>query len=373
VLKHGGIPTIAKQNQRIAVFLPGIMGSTLEQGGVRLWSKSAWDIYETLVDNPGRLMYHGAPARATDILSDIQMAKIFKRHLYTETLEYLKSHPDFSKANNTLLFAYDWRQAINETIVELKQRLISEYGLAYDARGKAIRDVDKSFVLIGHSLGGLILLLSAFRRLIHPRNIESLILVGAPLTGSPRSFRSLFDRAGIPLLEDLIEFWWGKNAELALRSLRTVLQSCPSVFELMPPVQEQFVWNDNRKYAGHPFHDKILDTKMTKSASRTHQEINAALKDSVITRNKLYLIYGLGWSTDEFYFVQRQSNPLLPYHLIPPYLKETREGDGTVTCYSATRRGALRSINKAIPVALVKHSQMCNSRRIVDILKTIVR
>src|SRR5207237_9185519 len=47
-----------------AIFLPGIMGSTLtlntSTGSLRLWSKNAWDTYAALVDHPVDLKVGGA-------------------------------------------------------------------------------------------------------------------------------------------------------------------------------------------------------------------------------------------------------------------------------------------------------------------------
>jgi Lecithin:cholesterol acyltransferase. len=359
--------------RRIAVFIPGIMGSVLEEGSVEIWSKSAWHIYGTLVNNPGKLAYKGSAAKAIEILDSVNFAKIKKNHLYTGLIDYLKKHPDYSATDNCLLFPYDWRQGIDDTLNDLKKILSAKYGISYNSYDKALRQQNVSFTLIGHSMGGIIALLAANRKIINPKNIEAIILIGSPLSGAPSAFRSMYEKVNLPVIDAVIGLWWGKNAGLAMNSLSKALHSFPSIYSLFPPKDEHFVWIESKKKVEHPFKHKIFDAVMVKKASQIHREIRMAMDNSKIAGNKLFLIYGTGLKTDELLFVHKTGDPNHPYHFALPYSKETIEGDRTVTMYSATFKGRLQNAQLSFPVVGTVHSNMCNDRKVIDIIKTIVR
>src|SRR5260370_42438264 len=100
--------------QKVAIFLPGIMGSVLRSRGaapVNLWTKDAHEIYSTLINNPNVLRYSGTAADAYEVIDVANVWGIYHTPFCAKLISNLKKRPDFSKAGAVFSFAYDWRQS----------------------------------------------------------------------------------------------------------------------------------------------------------------------------------------------------------------------------------------------------------------------
>ena len=221
----------AQATKKVAVFLPGIMGSTLRirKGGLtaQVWSDSPCEISQVLIDNPPLL---DLPPVATDTaiikqaslrghsIPDLSSLGLPQTKFYSSILDLLgNQHAEFKKPGGLLAFSYDWRQDCYAILAELQEALASRFSVSYHD-GQALPGSGCSFYVIGHSMGGLLAFLAIARGLIHKDDLANLILLAPPLQGAALSFRQLCDGAPIPFTdwEFRVCLHWIKNRFEAL-------------------------------------------------------------------------------------------------------------------------------------------------------------
>lgn len=113
----------------IALVLPGTMGSQLKVGDDRIWL-SYWDLARGKFR---RLNIDAAEVSPIDLVSDF----------YGDFLTYL------SRGHRVVPFAYDWRQSVQKSAEELRQRLEEDLLPYCENHKQPIR-------ILAHSMGGLV-------------------------------------------------------------------------------------------------------------------------------------------------------------------------------------------------------------------------
>ena len=201
--------------ERVAtILLPGIMGSLLSS--IRGISALLWvnptvitSGYVNLLD----LDDEGTGDRSPDV--EIVPTGI-------EKFVYLKLILTLARETRLYEFPYDWRRQL-EGSADLLAQSIERWSQA---------DPERRFVLVGHSMGGMLARTYLAR---HPaqaeRHIERLIMLGSPIYGAP----------------DAIMTFWGNSLPAhvvsGLHADNNVLRfvsNLPSTYQLLPPPRELF-------------------------------------------------------------------------------------------------------------------------------------
>jgi pimeloyl-ACP methyl ester carboxylesterase len=205
----------ASGQERVAtVLLPGIMGSLLSS--IRGISALLWvnppvitSGYVNLLD----LDDEGTGDRSPDV--DVVPVGI-------EKFVYLKLILTLARETRLYEFPYDWRRQM-EWNADILAQSISRWAQA---------DPQRRFVLVGHSMGGLLARTYLAR---HPaqaeRHVEQLVMLGSPVYGAP----------------DAIMVFWGSSLSARLVSglhegndVRRFASNLPSTYQLLPPPRELF-------------------------------------------------------------------------------------------------------------------------------------
>jgi hypothetical protein len=197
-----------------------------------------------------------------------------------------------------------------------------------------------------------------------------LILIGTPLLGAPASFSHLYDRSSFPGLEGANLIWWRKNRDRARERLRTIAQSFVSLYQLLPPEPEQYI-NDLASGAWtNPLNGKVIQPPKTKAATDLHGEVEAALGAFPIGDARVHVVYADDdLNTDAAYWVRQVSSGMTQRYEIST--KGPSRGDGTVLSRSS-RDAALRVSSAPKQVLAVEHSEMCDDRQVLDIVRSLL-
>jgi len=356
-----------QQLKRVAVVIPGIMGSCLERDSrTELWTEDIRANYRRLVTNPAVLQYHGTAAKAPRVMEAIRFPLgIWKVHLLGRLLQFLRNHPSFSHKLGVLTFAYDWRESVATSAQNLGRFLRQKLSALLSKQRCGL-------TFVTHSMGGLVARVALMEEHVNRSFVEKVIHIAPPFLGSAAAFRSIFHKCNLPLIEDFIWLCYGlKNGSLALENFRGVLSSFPSMYELMPPVSEEFLYigaagMTNPLAAPHV----VIDAAMRKQARHVHQRIRSSLGQLPKWGIEAHTIYATGGpdQTDETYKVFEDA---AHYEVLEPVpYAATDRGDGTVTARSCTFDG--RDTANSREVVGEKHAYMCNSKKVIEILATLI-
>jgi hypothetical protein len=186
---------------------------------------------------------------------------------------------------------------------------------------------------------------------------------------------TFFGEGALPLLGPIMSLWnvW-KNKKKAWQILHDVLASFPSVYQLMPPETEDYMFDNDTGQSLNPFADNVLDTAMVPLATRLHSEISDGVEKSCpIGPDKLAVIFGIGENTDVTYYTKKGSAlGKASYELVGSKVAYLPCGDGTVTSQSASYRNRLVGKAALYQYDNVQHNDMCEDGRILQLLSTFI-
>jgi pimeloyl-ACP methyl ester carboxylesterase len=351
-----------------AVFIPGIMGSCLQSSSGRpLWDECFLDNYRRLAFEPAVLQYDGIAANAPRVLSYIRFVPYLPiwRNLYHRLLSLLKNHPHFRHDTGVVEFPYDWRENLEISAAKLGQALNRALSVSLD------KPSDVQLTLVTHSMGGLVARVALVDRRIHPKNIKRIIHVAPPLFGSASAFGSLFGDTDLPLLDKFVSFCHDrKNGVLALKNLQHVMTRFPSIYQLMPPVSQKFIYTTGTTAISPLDKDAlIIPSDYKRAAGSIHRKLLSSTK--FVTRWKIPLTTICGnnatLKTAERYKVFIESRE---YQIIDPCPLSESPGDGTVTKRSCSYDGIEDAHLRE--VVGETHALMCNSKHVVDVVESVL-
>jgi pimeloyl-ACP methyl ester carboxylesterase len=193
------------------VFIPGILGSRLEDGKGVVWG----DALAMVRRFPDLRLSFDEPEktelRATEILSTVGILGPFKVGQYSGIRKTFKEL-GFVEGKDLFYFPYDWRQSNFVTAERLRAFIESKKELA-----------GRKITIVAHSMGGLVAHIY-----LHDhggaRNTTKLVTLGTPHLGSADSVWTLWNGLG-----QLKDFVLGGEAQVR----RTVF-SFASMYELLP-------------------------------------------------------------------------------------------------------------------------------------------
>lgn len=362
--------------RRVAVLIPGIMGSSLaytDAGKVssEIWGENFYDNYKRLLSNPTLLRWNDIKAEAS-FLENIYLLipRLPKHRLWKKLFEYLSNHGEFQKKGRTLKFAYDWRESLLST-AEVLGSFLEEYvqQLAKSENGNL---TDYRFVFLTHSMGGLLVRVAIGKSLIKSQNIDRIIHIGSPLQGAPAAFRSLYGKELLPWLSELTTLFKWKNADLFFEHLLDNVRTFPSLYQLLPPKGHSPYLYYSAGQRGNPLSEPYIPLEYQRYANDAHAMLEKAEQVIIENKVKCFTIYTETHNqekTDVEYRVRPLAPPATGYQIMEA-IGRTAWGDGTVPFESAC--GSLPSC-KQNPVKNVTHAFMCNNNKVVDLLHGILR
>jgi hypothetical protein len=364
---------------RVAVLVPGIMGSRLFYGSgansQEIWGENFAANYRRIINQPTSLQWNGIPADSEPLRyvyasERAGLRRFPKFRLWERLLKFLEGHEEFGNPRQVWEYSYDWRQSLLVTAQTLGRDL-DEYTEAL-ATERGIPPNDISYVFLTHSMGGLVVRIAVALGVLAPSAIDRIVHIGSPLDGSVHAFRSAYRGGSLPLLQTFYRVFKGKkNAQAFHDSFLRSVKSFPSVYQLMPPKA-----NDYLVYTPHdkrnPLSGSIIDATMRRHATVAHRELvraNLMLEQGSIRVFTVYSDYH-SKRTDTEYQVQELGDPDPGYLIKDPMpCQSTEKGDGTVSMWSAmgTDPPCLR-----LRVTNVDHAVMCHDRGVVGQLMQVL-
>jgi pimeloyl-ACP methyl ester carboxylesterase len=378
----------------IVVFIPGIMGSSLRRKDKELWSADMLGSLSQLDSNPQLLKLDSANNdEPYEILERLMLnSKLLSTPVYNlcgalrQKLREREKAGDFSYVE----FPYDWRRDNKKTADKLRD-LLSNHGFDL-TDGRQAESETHRLTIIAHSMGNLVVAIALKCGFIHPKNVHYLISIGAPFLGAPNAFKGLYTTGYLPPL-DWMEIWIGKGRNPVARrnALLQTMQSFSSIYQLLPPVANQFV---RLSTAGpiNPLTQNFIPQDKKDAANGTHSYLYD-FENFLITNSVNYrLIYGTGekaslrqrllyWLSLTAYRI-RHLNTDSSYNakigqtswgatFIKIKVRDKTPGDGTVPEFSASLMKEETAPNRrAIPD--IDHMTMCNDSRVVDLVAEVL-
>ena len=277
----------------IAILLPGIMGSLLNDENGNVWVNIPRFLKGDFVSK--------LKLGSNNVFPDGVMASSYKK-----MGEFLLQENDLK------VLAYDWRRSLEEVSDELI-RLVDKY-LAYN----------QPINIIAHSMGGLVVkqLLIKNRDLWKrfcdgPKN--NLILLGTPWLGSHLIMEVLTGHSKRVKQLDLLDWKNGKNEILQ------TINEFPGVFQLLPITNEGFEKQDFWKNIGKYVKNMVQPSAQLLAAYQTYAEKSKNVRLGENEKAKVFYIAGRG-NTKNGYVIRREyfRGEVLNY-------TSTNDGDGSVT------------------------------------------
>jgi hypothetical protein len=361
---------------RIAVVIPGIMGSALyypQPSGDRhvIWGENFAGNYKRLLSNPTILAWSGNQA-STELLESIYLSRAIpfaKVRLWQRLLEHLRNHAEFGRPERTVKAAYDWRGSLLDSAIGLVERIDAHI----EGRLSAAPASDVRLSVLTHSMGGVLLRCAIGLGLLDVQRVERIVHIGTPLAGAPDAFRAAYGDPGLPLLREMNHLIRGKRTHQFWQHLQRCVRTFPSLYELMPhPGQNFLVFSPARRE--NPFDPRFtsyLPTEHLQGARDVQAALQEAERRLFAAGTAVYTIFTENHSqrmTDLDYRVRAIAAPDPEYEILEAGAS-TRQGDGTVPVESA--RGSHQTCRWK-PLLNVTHASMCNEKKVIQVLETIL-
>jgi pimeloyl-ACP methyl ester carboxylesterase len=369
------------QPKKAVLFIPGIMGSSFRVGTREVWSRDVLELWHTLVRNPPLLALPEATATA---ILDLAVIPAWRDRDYYQKILHIHHKIPTLQAAVMSPFSYDWRQDFGLILQRFEEKLRSEFGVHYED-GRARRQTEWEFYVMGHSMGALVALLAAHRRLIHPENIRKLILIAPPLAGSPEIFRFTFN--GVPLIDEYVKhlvecFMWGIFSKED--NLHDVIAARQCTYNLTPPKAVDFLSLPGRsggssgRMRTNPFRDGAVAQPFDTTAQRNHLEIREALLGlpQKLKKDDVHLLYGDNRPTPEIYDVRRTTRPDGRQSYTLMGVLDPAPGDGSVTvrsaCYLHDPGVNVDSLLTKAPFSDIEHATICEDSKVHEYLEGVL-
>jgi pimeloyl-ACP methyl ester carboxylesterase len=207
------------------VFVPGIMGTELWTAPARtgkcVWQERIQTIAQTLLLEPWMLDGHRI----------LFPGQVFsgRRFGYEPLFQFLKSH-GYKEGSSFLPFGYDWRQPTSASGVHLSGVLKDQIGLN-----------DSQLVLIGHSMGCLVIRAALSELTNAGISVAKVIELAPPHRGCSKAFRQLHQFPNVHPLVDALRAWWLNTFAWIDDAYASLTRSLSGLWDLLPPENEDIL------------------------------------------------------------------------------------------------------------------------------------
>jgi len=226
---------------QVLVFLPAYEGSMLFDPGLAKKDGAApcvWGNIDAIRNSDLYLALRMPnPLEARPML-DAGPIDVYGRFVSALTEEQ-DDAPDFqpyTQGSDFFMFAYDWRQEIATVTAPLLGRELEKYARIHEEK-TGIPAKETKFILVGHSMGGLVARTLLSEQPEWAERISALYLVGAPNLGSVKAIKTLVVGPGglkenaVSFPESLLNFL-PNNVDANITKLVAITR--PSLYELLP-------------------------------------------------------------------------------------------------------------------------------------------
>jgi pimeloyl-ACP methyl ester carboxylesterase len=252
-----------KRGRRPVIFVPGLCGSELWLGSERIFPSP-----RIILSNPEIMSLPGDPRiEARKIVSDVVIIPgLVKQREYSRLGDYMEKSLGYTRGNDLIEFAYDWRRDIRLTAQRLAER-VESWGVA------------EPITIIAHSLGTLVTRYYV-ERLGGSRYVERIILLGGPHYGTPKGLLVILVGPG------LLPFGIGDEP---LRRALSTIPTCYQILPIYPCVFDQ----DGRQI------DILQDDTWLPEAQRPHLALAREFRRELGNRSSVpaVSIFGYGYRT----------------------------------------------------------------------------
>ncbi|SRR5713101_1887868 len=207
------------------VFVPGMMGTELwtapARAGKCVWEESIQTVAHTLLLEPWMLEGHRI----------LFPGKVFSglRFGYESLFQFLKSQ-GYKEGNSFLPFGYDWRQPTSASGVDLHRALKDQVDRS-----------DSKLVLIGHSMGCLVIRAALSELTKAGISVAKVIELAPPHRGSSKAFRQLNQFPNVHPLVDALRAWWLNTFAWIDDAYTLLTRSLSGLWDLLPPENEDIL------------------------------------------------------------------------------------------------------------------------------------
>jgi pimeloyl-ACP methyl ester carboxylesterase len=353
----------------VVVFIPGLLGSCLEYHGQPVWDECLHENYVRLARSASTLSFSPLNlADASRIIKSVHLKEWLPFghvDLYASILNLLEQR--FSSPRRVVEFPYDWRADLTHTAARLGEFLSQTLNANVKDSGTC------QLTFVTHSMGGLVGRVALVDKHIHHGNVDQFIQIAPPLLGSAGAFSNLYGPIDLPLINRYI--WWAwrgwKNGRRALDNLREAVQTFPSIYQLLPFLEDQFLQRSNGQEFNPLAHgNDIIDERFRLAALALQDKISQSKRLFVELGLEAYTIYGSNgiFSTDKSFRVRTVEGQ---YELLAPIPLVQQDGDDKVTIRSALYDGNDGAQHRRIMAT--HHMTMCDSETVLSVLSTILR
>jgi Lecithin:cholesterol acyltransferase len=347
--------------QRVAVLVPGILGSILRH----IWSDDLLKNYKALLNNPGLLSWKGIKAKP-QFMSVVRVGYFYKMPLWDGIFQNVSLPADFVPPPNIIEFGYDWRQSNLDSAADLGSELSQLLGSPVS--DPPPQGEQRRLTFIMHSMGGLVVPIAIAKRFIDINWVDRLVHIGSPLSGAQSAFRTIFGRDEIlPLLSVLLNVRHLKNRDRFLNFLQQCVRTCPSVYELLPHRQIPYLHYSTVQRT-NPLNESHLEPQFRRYAMDAHALLDQA-RTTLMQANTLsftiYTHFHPSLKTD----IEFRVEPQQPGYQIIEVTGMTSQGDGTVPAESA--RGD-NMLDRSSPVYGSRHAMMCRDADVAAVVQSIL-
>lgn len=305
-----------------------------------IWGDNIALLTRTLTRDPSLLsneqVYPG------EVIRDLRLIWGKRIRIYEDLLQFCRSPTGLSLSEqNFRTFPYDWRRDNRLTAHRLEQfcsQILAE-------------DADARFVFLAHSMGNIVVRLMLLNSPALRSRCDCLVQVGSAVKGSARAFLTLQDRRCFDgMLDHVIRNLTSDRERIRLLD---TLRGFPSLYQLLPPRELHLL----RRADGLEFSatDPSIWPKERTGMIAAADSVHALLARDVEVPT--FALYSGSLETHQGYLVDQYFR-VLRHH--------TGQGDGTVTCYSASF-GVQLPNRHAVPKA--NHQSLCYSPRALGALR----
>jgi hypothetical protein len=355
---------VSKSSRRIAVVVPGMLGSSLiDSQGRILWGEDMLANYRRILADPSYIKWsaNSQPANA-EVVTQFRFM-IFKTDVWTRV--YKKILWKCFSPDDLIEFGYDWRDDIRNSAKLLVKTVAGQLGVGKSGLRSSRPAEDPTLVFFTHSLGSHVVRVALGSGELHPSWIDRMIHVAPALKGLPRMFRALYDETTLPLLEALFWLRYLPNGGEFHRVLLAALRTFPSSFQVLPPAPLGYIRTQGATLV-NPLNETCMPAAMRKHASQAHGLLEAASSIIVNEKMRAYSVYtdphrSLGKTTETQYAAQVIRSTTECRYEIDKVLRRTRSGDSLIPASSAspveTRSTKVRNAD---------HNVMCDHPKVVE-------
>ena len=366
---RGDERVVSKSSRRIAVIVPGMMGSTLvDWRGRILWDDDMLANYQRILDNPShvRRPARGEPASGKVIKHFSFLA--FKKDVWTRVYKEILSQ-NFPCPDDRIEFGYDWRDDIVRSAELLVEAVAGRLGVGQSGLRSERPQGAPTLVFLTHSLGSHVVRAALGVGELHSSWIDRLIHVAPGLRGTPLMFRALYEKTTLPLLRELFWLRYLPNGRKFHGALLEAIRTFPSAFQSLPPPPLRYVRTKGVALV-NPLTGRCIPAVMRGHAAQAHELLRKA--SGIIVRDEVpaYSVCtdphrGLGKQTEIQYVATSRRNPIKECRYeIDAVLRRTPSGDGVVPASSASpaEKGSTKVRN-------ADHIVMCDHPKVVSAIQ----